>query len=319
MDIHPFNIATINKAVEFLHSGKLVAFPTETVYGLGADATNDLAVAEIFAVKGRPSFNPLIVHVRDASMAKEFVVWNELADKLMQKFSPGPLSIVLPRKQNSRISLLASAGGDTVAIRIPSGKVAQELLKASGLPIAAPSANRSGRISPTTAQHVYEELHDGLPLIIDGGNCEVGLESTVVDLSGNDIVILRPGAITREMLEQALNRKAYSVHDTKGLLKSPGLLASHYAPMLPLRLNAASASPDEALLAFGRNILSNAKYMLNLSEEGNLKEAAANLFAGLRKLDKPGVYSAIAVMPIPDTGIGVAINDRLKRAATLPA
>lgn len=296
-----------------------MAFPTETVYGLGADATNDLAVAKIFATKGRPQFNPLIVHVKDIAMATCFVAWNETARKLANAFFPGPLTLVLPRLPDSKISLLASAGENSLGIRIPSGETAQALLNAADIPLAAPSANRSGRVSPTSAQHVYDELGNTVPLIIDGGNCDVGIESTVVDLSSDEIILLRPGFITREQLESVLNKKISIIQEANGKLKSPGLLASHYAPSLPVRLNVDKPYNNEALLAFGSHAPEGAKFTLNLSNEGDLKQAASHLFAYLRKLDKPDDYTAIAVMPIPNRGIGIAINDRLKRAATLPA
>lgn len=315
MNIQPVNAMIIKKAAEFLRSGKLVAFPTETVYGLGGDATNDLAVAEIFLTKGRPQFNPLIVHVSSIDMAKQFIAWNSLAETLANHFWPGPLTFVLKKSPDSKISLLASAGGDTVGIRFPANPVAQALLKEASIPIAAPSANRSGRVSPTTAQHVYEELGSSPSLIVDGGACDVGLESSVIDISGDDIVLLRPGIITREQIESALGRKISTPHEQPATFKSPGLLASHYAPALPVRLNVIKPEKNEALLAFGKTVPQTAVHTLNLSESGDLKEAAANLFASLRALDKPDIYKAIAVMPIPDQGIGIAINDRLKRAS----
>lgn len=295
--------------------GNPVAFPTETVYGIGADAANDRAVAEIFAIKGRPQFNPLIVHVRDIAMAKRFVAWNAYADMLARAFFPGPLTLVLPRLPDSGISLLASAGGDTVGIRVPSHGAAQALLAAAGIPIAAPSANRSGRVSPTSAQHVHEELGDAVPLILDGGTCGVGIESTVIDISGNAPALLRPGFITAGQLESVLGEKIAVANGADGKLKSPGLLKSHYAPSLPVRLHVQEPRGDEALLAFGAFVPQGAKTTLNLSENADLKEAAARLFACLRMLDRPDLYSAIAIMPIPDAGIGVAVNDRLRRAA----
>jgi len=315
MNIQPVNANTLKKAAELVHVGRLVAFPTETVYGLGGDAGNDRAVAEIFSVKGRPSFNPLIVHVADVAMAQKLVMWNTVAEKLAAAFWPGPLTLVLSKRENAKISLLASAGGNTVGIRMPAHPVAQALLKEAGIPLAAPSANRSGRISPTAARHVYEELGDDIPLIVDGGSCEVGIESTVLELSGEDIILLRPGFVTREQLEQVAGRKVHLIHETGRMLKSPGMLANHYAPSLPVRLNIDRPKADEALLAFGKDVPEGAKFTLNLSGNGDLKEAAANLFAALRELDRPGAYSAIAVIRIPESGIGVAINDRLKRAA----
>lgn len=314
MNIQPVNPDTIEQAAELIRSGKLVAFPTETVYGLGADATNDMAVAEIYTVKTRPAFNPLIVHVADITTAKYHVQWSDTAEKLASVFLPGPLTLVMSRLPDSEISLLASAGGDTVGIRIPANKIARDILQAAGVPVAAPSANRSGRVSPTTAMHVYEELGDDIPLILDGGACEVGIESTVVDLSGDEVVLLRPGFVTREQLEYVTGKKVFLAGEGEAL-KSPGMLASHYAPSLKVRLNVEQPHADEALLAFGPNVPEGAKFIINLSEKGDLKEAAAHLFASLRALDRPDKYSSIAVMKIPDTGIGMAINDRLKRAA----
>lgn len=308
------DIAAVDNAVTLWRSGGLVAIPTETVYGLSADASNGLAVAKIFATKSRPQFNPLIVHVADIETAKRYVEWNQLADKLAMRFWPGPLTLVLKRSSNCPISELVSAGGDTLAIRIPSHPVTQQLLKAFGGGLAAPSANRSGRISPTTAAHVREEFGDTIT-IIDGGACEVGLESTVVDVSGAAPVILRPGSITRAMVEEATSAAA-SVPLTASppVLKSPGQLESHYAPSIPVRLNATEVEPDEALLAFGPSALAGAARTINLSARGDLIEAAANLFAAMRALDD-ATFTGIAVMPIPADGIGEAINDRLKRAA----
>lgn len=306
----------VDKCVSLWRAGQLVAIPTETVYGLGADATNGEAVARIYSVKSRPQFNPLIVHVADVATAQRFVEWNDTAEKLAAAFWPGPLTLVLKKLPVAScqlpVSELVSAGGDTLAIRIPAHPVAQQLLRAFGGGIAAPSANRSGRVSPTTAQHVVEELGDVLPLIIDGGPCDVGLESTVVDVSGAQPVVLRPGSVTRAMLEATLGHAAQAASSGEGVLKSPGQLASHYAPTLPVRLNATEAQPGEALLAFGDAVPAGAT--LNLSPTGNLLEAAANLFAHLRALDDPH-YTAIAVMPIPMDGVGEAINDRLARAA----
>ncbi len=313
MNIERADPNSIKKAADLLRSGKLVAFATETVYGLGGDATNDKAIAEIFATKARPEFNPLIVHVSDAQMAKCFVEWNARAEKLALAFWPGPLTLVLKRTSDCKVSLLASAGGDTLAIRVPANKAAHALLVDAGIPVAAPSANRSGRVSPTTAEHVYAEFGDRLPLILDGGACDVGIESTVVDVSGDEVFLLRPGTITREQLEEVLGGKLSTPDEKTGVLKSPGMLLSHYAPSLPVRLNAVDAREGEALLGFGKNAPHNT--VINLSLSGDLKEAAANLFAALRFVDKPELYSAISITPIPDTGIGIAINDRLKRAS----
>lgn len=313
------DVGLVDNVVSHWRAGEVAVIPTETVYGLGADATNGQAVAKIYTIKSRPQFNPLIVHVADVATAKKYVEWNEAAETLAQKFWPGPLTLVLKRRADCPISELVSAGGDTLAIRVPAHPVALQLLKAFGGGIAAPSANRSGRVSPTTAQHVRDELGDAVAYIVDGGPCEVGLESTVLDLSGDMPVILRPGAITRAMLGEALNHKAPEIaktdlnHDTSSI-KSPGMLASHYAPSIPVRLNATHVAEGEALLAFGPAQLAGGITTLNLSAKGDLIEAAANLFSHLRVLDKTH-HRAIAVMPIPNEGIGEAINDRLSRAS----
>jgi L-threonylcarbamoyladenylate synthase len=307
---------SVAKAARLLRDGQLVAFPTETVYGLGGDATNERAVAAIFEAKGRPEFNPLISHVLGSDEAKRFVRWNDTADKLAARFWPGPLTLVLPRSEGSRISLLATAGLDTVAIRAPSHPVAQALIRAAGLPIAAPSANRSGAISPTRAEHVAESLGERVPLILDGGPCLVGVESTVLDLTGATPTLLRPGGATREAIEAVIGTIAVSdaIPSGDSARKSPGQLESHYAPARPVRLEASTVGADEGLLAFGANAPQGAMLTYNLSPTGDLGEAAANLFAQMRLLDRPGI-GRIAVMPIPQTGLGLAINDRLRRAA----
>jgi L-threonylcarbamoyladenylate synthase len=304
-------------AARLIREGELVAFPTETVYGLGGDATNERAVAKIFEAKGRPQFNPLISHVLDASEARRLVQWNETADKLAARFWPGPLTVVLPRTKGSPIALLATAGLDTAAVRAPAHPMAQALIRAAGRPIAAPSANRSGAVSPTRAEHVAESLGDRVKLILDGGPCEVGLESTVLDLTTSTPTLLRPGGATREAIETVIGSVALSdaIPNGDAAHKSPGQLASHYAPGRPVRLNATSVNPDEGLLAFGPRPPAGAGQTLNLSVGGDLTEAAANLFAYLRALDQPR-NARIAVMPIPQTGLGLAINDRLRRAAT---
>ena len=307
----PATPQAIARAAALLRAGRLVAFPTETVYGLGADATNDLAVAEIFAAKGRPRFNPLIVHVADLTQAATFALFNAAARRAAKRFWPGPLSLVLPRREGCGVSLLASAGLDTIAIRAPDDPVAQALLRAIGRPIAAPSANRSGRVSPTEAAHVAEELGEKIAIILDGGPTPVGIESTVLDLSGEFPGLLRPGAVTLEQLTELLGPIGAA---GAGAPKSPGMLRSHYAPDLPVRLDATEACPDEALLAFGPDAPPGFAEILWLSRSGDLAEAAANLFAMLRRLDRP-CFSGIAVMPIPEHGLGRAINDRLRRAA----
>ena len=304
--------ANIERAAGMLRGGGLVAFPTETVYGLGADATDDRAVAAIFEAKGRPKFNPLIVHIPDPDAAFKLGAATDAARRLAAKFWPGPLSLVLRRTPGCPVSLLASAGLDTLAVRVPRHPVAQALLRAAGRPLAAPSANRSGNVSPTTAQHVAESLGGRVALILDGGACPVGIESTVVDVSEEAPTLLRPGGVTQEEIEAVIGKLAIAAPTAAP--KSPGQLESHYAPALPLRLEVRDTGPDEALLAFGPDVPAGARVTLNLSRSGDPVEAAANLFAMLRQLDGSGCR-AIAVMPVPDTGIGRAINDRLRRAA----
>lgn len=295
----------IAHAAALLRTGRLIAFPTETVYGLGADATDGEAVAAIFAAKGRPSFNPLIVHVTSLEEAERHVVLPDAARKLAQGFWPGALTLVAPRRPDSPLSLLVSAGLDTVAIRVPAHPVAAALLAAAQTPVAAPSANVSGRVSATTAAHVAEGLGEKTDMILDGGATPLGLESTVIGFDGETPVLLRPGAIARADIE-AVAGPLGQADDT---IRAPGQLASHYAPEARLRLNAERVEDGEALLGFGAV----ADAWLNLSPGGDLHEAAANLFAMLRDMDSQ--VAAIAVSPIPETGLGEAINDRLKRAA----
>jgi L-threonylcarbamoyladenylate synthase len=311
--IVPVMPEAVGCAAELLRSGALVGFPTETVYGLGADATNERAVAAIFAAKGRPHFNPLIIHISGLKEAEAFAEFDARARRIAAQFWPGPLTLVLPRYAGAGLSLLASAGLNTVALRAPMHPVAQALLRATGRPIAAPSANRSGRVSPTEAAHVAAELGDAIALILDAGRAPVGVESTVLDLTGEVPALLRPGGITLEQLQASLGEIAIG-KAAAGPARSPGMLASHYAPSLPLRLDANEARPGEALLAFGSNIPAGFAEVLWLSHAADLAEAAANLFAMLRRLDRPE-FSGIAVMPIPEHGLGRAINDRLRRAA----
>ena len=311
--LNPDDPAGLARAAALLRAGELVAFPTETVYGLGGDATDDRAVAAIFAAKGRPRFNPLIVHVTGREAAARQAVFPPLADALAARFWPGPLTLVLPRRDDSAVSLLCSAGLPSLALRVPDHPVAQSLLEAAGRPLAAPSANPSGRISPTTAAHVLRALEGRIAAVLDGGPCRVGVESTVLDLSEGTPCLLRQGGIAQEDLE-GLTGPLQSAAAVDGPLRAPGMLESHYAPRLPLRLGVAQPRADEALLAFGPAVPEGAAETLNISPAGDLTEAAANLFAALHSLDRPD-FAAIAVMPLPETGLGRAINDRLRRAA----
>ncbi len=298
------------EAGAILRGGGLVAFPTETVYGLGADATNGRAVAAVFAAKGRPRFNPLIVHVTERAAAEALAEFSPAALALAEAFWPGALTLVLPRRSDCPLSLLVSAGLDTVALRVPSHPLARRLIAEAGRPIAAPSANASGRVSATTAAHVAGELGDRVDMIVDGGAAPLGIESTVIGFAHGRPVLLRPGAITRDAIEAVAGPLGLP---SRSGITSPGQLASHYAPRARLRLNARHVEPGEALLAFGSGALAGARSTLNLSATGDLGEAASNLFAMLRALD--ATASAIAVMPIPHRGLGEAINDRLTRAA----
>lgn len=307
----PNNASGIARSAELLQLGCLVAFPTETVYGLGADARNDSAVASIYAAKGRPSFNPLIVHLPSQEEAEKHGIFSPLAKKLAKAFWPGPFTLVVERKKDCALSLLVSAGLDSVALRVPANQTAQTLLKEAAIPIAAPSANRSGRISPTLPEHVLEELPE--IQILAGGACSVGLESTVVDARGETPVLLRSGSVTPEQIAAICGVMPLLPEANPENFHSPGMLKSHYAPERPVRLNIISPSANEALLAFGHCDIQG-EHVLNLSVSGDLTEAAANLFAYLRKLDKPE-YTSIAIMPIPQEGLGLAINDRLERAA----
>ena len=315
--IVPPTPANLEAAGRLIRAGRLVAFPTETVYGLGADATHGRAVAAIFAAKDRPRFNPLIVHLADRAAAEEAVVFNERAERLAEHLWPGALTLVLPRAAGSAISPLTSAGLDTLAIRVPGHHVTQALIAAGARPIAAPSANRSGAVSPTTAAHVAESLRSRVDMIIDGGPCPIGIESTVVDLTRPQPALLRPGGVTQEDIEAVIGPLAAAAEEG-GAPRSPGRLVRHYAPRLPLRLEAEEARPGEAYLAFGAHEAADAATVLNLSPAGDLPEAAANLFAMLRRLDRPE-FTAIAVAPIPEAGLGRAINDRLRHAATATA
>jgi L-threonylcarbamoyladenylate synthase len=298
-------------AVRCLAAGGLVAFPTETVYGLGADAGNGVAVARLYAAKGRPAFNPLIVHVADLTAARRLALFDAAAERLAAAYWPGPLTLVLPQRPDSGIAALALAGLDSIALRVPDHPVAQQLLSAYGKPIVAPSANRSGHVSPTSAAHVLADLRGRIDLIIDAGPCPLGVESTIVACLGTP-TLLRPGGVPRAAIERLLGRTLAELplDDTP---TAPGMLASHYAPKAKLRLDAEAARAGEELLAFGAHAPA-AGMTLNLSPRGDLIEAAANLFSHLRALDASGA-AAIAVMKVPREGLGEAINDRLTRAA----
>ena len=288
-----------------LRAGGIVAFPTETVYGLGADATNSDAVLKIYETKGRPRFNPLIVHVADLEMAKSLVEMSPLAERLA-RFWPGPLTLVLPKRKDATLSDLVTAGLDTVGIRIPDHPLALALIRAAGLPLAAPSANPSGKLSPTTAAQVRTAFA-GLVPVLDGGPSQSGIESTILAVDGDNVTQLRAGALAREEIETLLGQPV-ALARAGDAIAAPGMLASHYAPNAKLRLNATSPLPGEAYLGFAAGPAT-----LNLSPGGDLREAARNLFAMLHELDASA--AAIAVAPIPHTGLGEAINDRLKRAA----
>ncbi len=310
--IRPADAAAIGDAAEILRAGGLVAFPTETVYGLGADATSDAAVASIFAAKQRPRFNPLIIHVADRAAAAALVAFDDRAETLAARFWPGALSLVLPRRDDCPVSLLAGAGLATLAVRVPDHPVARALLNAAACPIAAPSANRSGEVSPTRAEHVAASLGDAVSLVLNGGSCGIGLESTVLDLCRARPAILRPGGVPREDIEAIAG--PLGEPDPGDAPAGPGMLASHYAPGIRLRADIEDVRPGEALLSFGRHRLTGFAAERNLSPTGDLAEAAANLFASLRELDRPD-HAGIAAMAVLDQGLGRAINDRLRRAA----
>lgn len=307
----------VAQAAEALAAGQLVAFATETVYGLGADARNDRAVAQIFAAKGRPSFNPLIVHFPNAEAVWAWVQADARARALAAAFWPGPLTLVLPRRLDvaQPLSALVSAGLPTVAVRVPAHPLAQEVLQRAGVPVAAPSANRSGGISPTTAAHVVASLKDRVDWVLEGGACAVGVESTVLDLSTPQAVILRPGGVTAEQIAAVLAAPVLSSLEAPEAPKSPGQLLSHYAPHLPVRLNVTAPQAGEAWVGFGAGSTVADGATVSLSASGDCLEAAAALFAVLHQLDQPENYTAIAIAPIPEQGLGVAINDRLRRAA----
>jgi L-threonylcarbamoyladenylate synthase len=307
-------------AARCLREGGLVAFPTETVYGLGADAANAEAIARLYLAKGRPSFNPLIAHVGDLESAEKIARFDAPARALAEAFWPGPLTLVLPKAPRCTVADLATAGLDTVALRVPSHPLARELLRAFGGAVVAPSANISGHVSPTTAAHVHSDLNGRIDIILDGGGVEVGVESTIVGCFETPM-LLRPGGLPREAIERVLGRPLLRPPEDpageSGQPLAPGMLASHYAPRTPVRLDVAAVAPGEALLAFGPGKVAGmeaAMAVMNLSPRGDLQEAAANLFSYLRALDGRRAR-AIAVMPVPNYQLGEAINDRLRRAA----
>jgi L-threonylcarbamoyladenylate synthase len=306
----------IARAASMLRDGRLVAFGTETVYGLGGDATRAGSVAAIFEAKRRPRFNPLICHYPSMDAAFAHVAADDRARLVGRTFWPGPLTLVLRRRADCPVALLAGAGLDTLAVRVPDHAVARSMLRLAGVPVAGPSANLSGAVSPTTAAHVLDGLSGRIAAVLDSGPCAVGVESTVLDLSGPDPVLLRPGGVTLRDLEAVLGpvRSGGADH---GALRSPGMMLSHYAPSLPVRLDASSVAANEALLAFGPS-LPGARCVFQLSEAADTTEAAARLFEGLRWLDAEAPRSGadcIAVMAVPEDGLGLAVNDRLRRAA----
>jgi L-threonylcarbamoyladenylate synthase len=309
MAIVPVALQSLNQACTLLRQGDVVGMPTETVYGLAGDAYQDQAIAKIYQIKGRPQFNPLIIHYSDVSSLGQDVDLNDRAEKLAERFWPGPLTLVLPKRESSNISLLATAGLSTLAVRLPAHPLAQQLIKEYGHPLAAPSANVSNTISPTSALDVAQSLKERVPLILDGGACHVGLESTIIDLTGDTPVLLRPGGITLEEIQTVLGEVV--IRPTGQTIKAPGMLKRHYAPSIPVRLNAHEPHTGEVYLGFGDT--DHGPY--NLSRSGDLLEAAANLFRMMRLLDQ-SQYQGMAIAPIPQHGLGLAINDRLSRAAS---
>lgn len=305
-------LAAIEEAAKALRAGLLVGVPTETVYGLAADATSSAAVAGIYEAKGRPRFNPLIVHMQSCQAAEDLIELGSVGEKLAAAFWPGPLTIVAPARAPRVVSDLVSAGLDTLAVRVPAHPVMRDILAASGLPLAAPSANLSGRVSATSAADVAADLGDRLALIVDAGPSPLGLESTIISVAGPP-TLLRPGTVEREAIEQILG--APLAEPEGSVVAAPGMLTSHYAPSVPLRVGATYVAPGESLLAFGPDLPlgAEAASVVNLSPSGNLREAAAALFAALRRLDAVG--APIAAASVPETGLGIAINDRLRRAA----
>lgn len=317
-NIQPATDAAIAEAGALIRAGQLVAFPTETVYGLGADAGQGDAVAAIYETKGRPSFNPLIAHVDGLALADRLVVFDPLSRRLAETFWPGPLTLVLPKRPDAPVSSLATAGLDTLAVRLPGNEVARALIAAAGVAIVAPSANRSGHVSPTTAAHVAEDLGGRVPLILDGGPTDVGVESTILHVESGGVRLLRPGGLACEDIEAAIGAPVLRGGETPGAAPlAPGMLSSHYAPTAGVRLDVRSVRPGETLINFGNGDMPGSEaacLILDLSPSGNLREAAANLFDMLRRADA-ATSVGIAVAPVPRHGLGEAIADRLKRAA----
>lgn len=310
--IFPATETTIKQAAELIRLGQLVAFPTETVYGLGASAYDAKAVARIFEAKNRPTFNPLISHVESVDFLADYAETDERVAALAKRFWPGPLTFVLKRKDLSPSLDLACAGLPTVTVRMPNHPVALELIRQAGVPIVAPSANRSQSISPTTAQHVWDSLGDRVDMILDGGACAVGVESTILDLTGMKAVLLRPGGVAKEDLESFLGEPVLISHGNPSLPSSPGQMLRHYAPAHPFRMNVTVPESDEFFIGFGP-VGQDAP--LNLSPTGDLCEAASHLFDYLHRADAQTAYPKIAMAPVPEVGLGLAINDRIRRAS----
>ena len=310
-NIYSINPQNMQKAAQIIKDGGLVAFPTETVYGLGANAYDAKAVASIFAAKGRPTFNPLISHIADIDFLKNYVEVDERALALAHKFWPGPFTMVLKRKEHNTAIDLACAGLPTATVRMPNHPVALELIRVSGVPIVAPSANRSQTISPTTAEHVAESLGDKVDMILDGGKCAVGVESTIVDVTGKEVFLLRAGGIAKEDIEDFLHEKVFISHGDPNKPSSPGQMLRHYAPEHRFRINVEEPEDGEFYIGFGYSQRAD----LNLSVTADLHEAAANLFAYMRLADNMAGEKGIAIAPIPEEGLGLAINDRIRRAS----
>lgn len=312
-NIYEDNEKNLRQAAETIKNGGLVAFPTDTVYGLGANVYDGKAVASIFEAKGRPTFDPLISHIAEIDFLKEYATTDERVMDLAKHFWPGPLTFVLKRKDNLSSLDLVCSGLPNIAVRMPNHQLALRLIKAAGVPIAAPSANRFKCISPTTAQHVQESLGDKVDMILDGGPCKIGVETTIIDLTTPHMVMLRAGGLSKEELEDYTGEKVYISHGDPNKPSAPGQLLKHYAPRMPMRINVSEddVKEDEFFIGFGKVKKAN----LNLSPSGDLNEAAANLFAYMRIAETHGEYKGIAMSPIPQTGLGLAINDRIRRAS----